>query len=341
MNQPILKVTKSADKFVLDASGVTPVALDEGEWTAVSLDSGRLLAVSKKSGSDLQKMQGFAKCSIDLLHDMILGICHRRWSGMITVDTGFGMKKLFFSQGNLIFASSSLIDDRLGEIIYRSGMITLDQLTDTAVKVDRSTKFGQVLLKERIFTNTDLWTALQNQVLEIFRSIFIMSEIFIEVSAGTPPTEVSFSESTVKLVDSVYSAGKQFRSFFSRLRAESVVKLLSNSVAGDIKSGTFFSDVINLVTKNERLQDLLESSKLTDMNTLWVLHKMTCMGIFAFDGISEPKSEFSDTAFSRMKSHIDSYSILLDYAKAAFISSKIDFPAFEIRKFALALNEPQ
>src|SRR5690606_26109535 len=98
--------------------------------------------------------------------------------------------------GDIVFAASNVIDDRLGEVIYRQAKITLDELTTSAALVSKKQKFGQVLLNNRVFTNRHLWDALKCQVAEIIRSVFMVSDVYVELKEGKglAPTEVIFED---------------------------------------------------------------------------------------------------------------------------------------------------
>ncbi len=341
MSENELAVERVGNTLKVSVANAETEGLDGGKWIAARLDSGRILMVSEQCGSKPLSAEGVAKCSSDVLHDMLLGLHHRRWSGAVSIDTGAGLKKLFFRNGNLTFASSTLIDDRLGEVIYRDAMITLDQLTNSAVQVDRATKFGQVLLRDSIFSNTDLWNALKNQVFEIFRSIFITSQVYLEISQASPPTEVSFEDDTAKLIESAYSSGRQFRAFFKRLQNTSKLSVLEGQRVNELKHGTFFSDMISLVRKHELVSDLLDISKLTDMNTLWVLHKMSCLGYVSFSQLKDLRNEPVDAGFATLRGKIDSFSMLQDFAMKGFSAAGIEYPVSCLQTFAWSLNEGQ
>ena len=91
---------------------------------------------------------------------------------MVSVRTHQADKTIYIHQGQIVFATSSLIDDRLGEVIYRRGLITLDQMTEASVKVTRKLKFGRVMIESNIFNCIDLWDGLKLQVLCIVQVYF-------------------------------------------------------------------------------------------------------------------------------------------------------------------------
>lgn len=333
-----LVVDRQPNQIVVSGPGLSD-SIDSGSWSVTRLDGGRLLLTSKNSGSTPEKAQVFGRCSIDVLNDLLVGLTKRHWTGMVLVDTGFGQKKIFFNHGRLCFAGSTLIDDRLGEVIYREEMITLDQLTNTAVQVDRSTKFGQVLLRDKVFSNTDLWNALKSQVQEIFSSIFLVSDVYVELLAGKPSTEVTFEEETERQIETAYCAGLQFRNFFKRLRRDAKVEVVEGDRVQSLPQGTFLSDMIQLARKHPSIGDLLDTSKLTDINTLWVLHRMSCLGYIQFSGLKDVSLPAADGLFTLVKSRLDAFELLTEIVLKAFSSEGVAYPLEELQKFAWSLNE--
>ncbi|MFM9785948.1 hypothetical protein, partial [Streptomyces scabiei] len=67
--------------------------------------------------------------------DFFLGLSASGFSGLLSVDTGYGIKRIFLEHGAVVFAGSNIIDDRLGEVMFREAKITLDALTDSATQV--------------------------------------------------------------------------------------------------------------------------------------------------------------------------------------------------------------
>lgn len=338
MSDGVLTVEFKDSQFVVAGASLTE-EIDRGSWSATKLDRGRVMLTSQESDSGLTQSQGFARCSINMLHDLLFGLNHRHWTGMVVVDTGFGQKKLYFNNGSLTFAGSSLMDDRLGEVIYREGMISLDQLTTSAVQVDRSTKFGQILLRERTFSNTELWNALKAQVREIFRSVFLVSEVYVEFGPGTPPTEVTFEEGTDVLIENAQCSGAQFRAFYGRLNGSTCVKVIEGERVKSISPGTFMADVIELTRQNESIEELLAKSKLTDMNTLWVLHRLSCLGYVSFSNLSPAKSTVSDPVITGLRGKLDAFSMLENMTIKAFTATQVAFPLPELQRFAWSLND--
>ncbi|MBI3391764.1 MAG: DnaJ domain-containing protein [Nitrospirae bacterium] len=115
------------------------------------------------------------------------------------VFRGAGAEKVvWLDEGMVVFATSNLGDDRLGEMLIRAGMITLDQY-DESVRLIKETgkKQGVVLVEMGALTPKDLFGGLKFQVREIVVSLFSWPEgraVFIPPAEGEmPPIRVHFS----------------------------------------------------------------------------------------------------------------------------------------------------
>lgn len=307
-------------------------------WRVGLVNENRVFAFRDLGDFHPEKSVGFAKCSADMVYDLCTGIIRRKWSGMIHVDTGFGNKKIYFKHGELVFASSDLMDDRLGEVIYRDSIISLDQLTKFAVQVDRNTKFGQVLLRSGTFSTTDLWYSLKAQVREIFRSIFLMDVCYVEVHSNESPMEVSFEDGTDLLLEAAFSFGAQFRSFSRRLNVDVRIHLGDPASISKSNLGTFVGDFIELCKDTPAIDEVLARSQLARINTLVCLHKLVAIGVLRLEGLSEINHSRSDTAFTNLRSAIDAYQMLHGAALQAFSVSGVAMPVQDLIGFGLALN---
>lgn len=330
-SKEILSVKSKADG--LSVSGLR-TGVDE-QWLAEPISRSRIIL--KREDSELSGDQdGFAYCGLDVFISTLFGFVKRQFSGAVSVDNGHNIKKLFFKDGRLVFASSNLIDDRLGEVIYRAGMITLEQMTEAAVQVNRTTKFGKVLIDSQEFSSADLWDALKLQISSIFQSIFFTDFIYyqIESGAGMAPTTVIFDEPMETFIENAASFGQMVRSFISRLRPESEAKLVLSS-ASKIEQGTFYGDMVEMIQQSPRVKDIIAKSKLTPLNTYAALLDLLNSRIIEVTALKEvvPGSSESSAEMREMKSLIDAYHVLLSAAKKAFEGERIPFPVNEIHIF--------
>ncbi|MCX6582637.1 MAG: DnaJ domain-containing protein [Candidatus Aminicenantes bacterium] len=86
-------------------------------------------------------------------------------------------KNLFFDEGNLIFAGTNVIEERLGEILFKIGKIDRSQFIGILEMLERKTeteKLGKLLVQKKILSQRDLFFALLYQLRTIATSIFTL-----------------------------------------------------------------------------------------------------------------------------------------------------------------------
>jgi len=94
-------------------------------------------------------------------------------TGTLLVRNGRYEKKVFFADGDAIFAGSNNPDDRLGEMLLKAGKITMEQL-DRSVEVLKETgkKQGAILVELGYLAPKELFWGVKYQVREIILGLF-------------------------------------------------------------------------------------------------------------------------------------------------------------------------
>ncbi len=82
-------------------------------------------------------------------------------------------KSLFFRDGQVVFASSSDPEDRLGPMLVARGFISSAELARCSRLVGSGLPLGQVLVGEGVLTSGQLYEAITGQVKEIFLGCFV------------------------------------------------------------------------------------------------------------------------------------------------------------------------
>ena len=106
------------------------------------------------------------------------------WTGKISVYAASCTRAVYLFEGQMVYASSDHVDDRMGSICYREGIISLETMMDVAVQVTEEMKFGQVCVAQKIFSYDELWFALQEQSAQILKSTFSYSRVTVLLESG-------------------------------------------------------------------------------------------------------------------------------------------------------------
>ena len=133
----------------------------------------------------------------------ILSMLHRSTkSGFLLFGFADHEKVVYLYRGEVVFASSNQGVDRLGECLFRSGILTLDQLRDAEKRWDPNSRLGKILVERGVLTPRELWDGVKLQVEEIVRSLFAYAEGSVYFWEGDvqPDNVVRLSLPTRKLI---------------------------------------------------------------------------------------------------------------------------------------------
>lgn len=95
-------------------------------------------------------------------------------SGELTVvGTNFN-KTLYFLEGSLVFARTEVIEERLGEILFKIGKINRPQFLsiNDLIRSNKNERLGKIMVQEQILSQRDLFFALIYQMRTIATSTF-------------------------------------------------------------------------------------------------------------------------------------------------------------------------
>ena len=101
--------------------------------------------------------------------------------------SGGARKALYVKDGRVVFASSNLPNDRLGEILIRDGKITVEEYEASIRAIHKGKRQGKALVEMGALSPKDLWEGVQFQVQEIVYSIFQWDEGSFHFEESTLP----------------------------------------------------------------------------------------------------------------------------------------------------------
>ena len=101
----------------------------------------------------------------------------RKESGAIIIQAGEIQKRVYLDGGSVIFATSNDRNDRLGEMLIRRGVISVQDFLRASFQVIPGKRFGTILIEMGLLTPEQLVWAVKEQVKEIIFSLF--GELFV------------------------------------------------------------------------------------------------------------------------------------------------------------------
>lgn len=125
-------------------------------------------------------------------------------SGALYVQGPTGTRRLFFAEGHYRGGMSDHKEDRLGEVLWRKGNISLDQLMIAAESITRERKIGRVLVDLGFIDVGELRPALREQAREVFEAACLEEVGRVTFRPGeVSPNPVTFLDEPEAMIDSV------------------------------------------------------------------------------------------------------------------------------------------
>lgn len=93
-------------------------------------------------------------------------------TGHLSFRKDDAQKSLYFQDGDLIFTKTNVPDERLGEILFHMGKISLEAYRTIPQLLRPDTRLGETLLQEKFVTQKDLHEGLVAQMTAISLSLF-------------------------------------------------------------------------------------------------------------------------------------------------------------------------
>jgi hypothetical protein len=116
--------------------------------------------------------------SAGALCEVLSFVAHTGWRGEFLVhdDLDGAVRSIFFEEGYVIAAQSTAINERLGEVLYRHGVLTREQVTACAdASADRSVRFGEAAVRLGLLRREDVFARMTRQTEEIFYGMLLVT----------------------------------------------------------------------------------------------------------------------------------------------------------------------
>jgi Domain of unknown function (DUF4388) len=177
-----------ADLLRVDATGtIHPVgktASQElrarmGEWRLIEGPKDVLLMRRVGGSGAVLKLMGEVRTP-GALCDIVAIIAQASFRGeLLILEEDQRSRSIYFDGGNVIGVATNVDDERLGETLYRFGVVTREQLQQTLEATKASGKrFGEAIMELEFVTAEELFPMMARQVEEVFYTV-------LQISSGT------------------------------------------------------------------------------------------------------------------------------------------------------------
>jgi hypothetical protein len=217
--------------------------------------------------------------------DTLIGLQRSTKTGILTVESGHILKRVYIRHGDIIFSTSNQDDDRLGDMLLKEGKITLEQYYRSVEIMQKSgQRQGTALVSSGFLKPQELVTVVRHQVEEIIMSLFALENGRFEFAEKTLPTEevITLRLSAAHLI---YHGIKKINSL-SHIKRElpSTNSLLCFSpdpldLFQDLRLDKAGKKLISLVDGKTSIEDLLAASRVGSFEALKTIYGLMRVGM--------------------------------------------------------------
>ncbi len=209
-----------------------------------------------------------------------------RQTGTLSLSRGEVRKRVFFREGEIIYATSNYDDDRLGEILVKVGKITVEQY-DRSVALLKETgkQQGAILVELGYLTPKDLFQGLRLQIAEIAKGIFLWEEGEYNFFQGELSTDVLTIPVPFRrlLVEGIRTV-QDFTRFRQGLpKPESLLRRTNASRAEEYPLEETEQRILAHAGDGKTLREVCSASGLTDYEAYRALYLLMHLGCIEAD----------------------------------------------------------
>ena len=250
--------------------------------------------------------------------DILQHLRQSQATGILTLVAGGARKALYLKDGRVVFASSNLPNDRLGEILLREGKITVEEYEASIKAITKGKRQGKVLVEMGALSPKDLWEGVQFQVKEIVYTVFQWDEGQFHFEESTLPEKERI---TVDLdIQDLILAGLRRVDAGGRLQSrypetDSVLERALPDVPSPLEP--YETHVLRLIDGERSVLDICRESEIGDNETMKVLYALVATGVARVKGkkVVTLDQDFVpvDTIYSVLDSFNQMYSHIFKY----------------------------
>jgi hypothetical protein len=233
------------------------------------------------------------------LHNILMYLHSHKKTGTLTVKTPMFIKKIYIDKGEVIFASSTCKDERLGEVLLRAGRITLEQYEES-VRVLKMTgkKQGTILVELGYLTPKDLFWGVKYQVEEIIYSLFPLEYAEYEFAGGEAPQK-DILVLKIQLGSLIYEGLRRIDNF-TRIKSEMPdlryplsISIGTSSLFEGIELSPMQKSILSLVDGKRSTIELVDHAcaEAKPLEVLKNLYILWFMGILEKNGLTREEKE--------------------------------------------------
>ncbi len=251
-----------------------------------------------------------------------------RRNGLLLLIADPAQKSVYFRRGEIVFAGSNLPEERLGQVLYRTGKLSREALDEAEQHVQPGKRFGAMLLERKLIDSSALLWGVKYQIEEIIYSVFRLSggSFFFFDGDFAEDELAQFSIDTNNVLMEGYQRVDELGLIGEHIRGHGTV-LRPTGRNIEAKLSDRLVRVLALVDGRATVEDLVRATGWGEFNTFKLLYKLLKAGLVEVQNEPAPRPAKEDSAsaaemglLARIETYNRAFLLLRDVLRAKAVS---------------------
>lgn len=245
------------------------------------------------------------------LSDILLDLQRSEKNGILEIRNGPISKRVYIRDGDMIFATSNLEEDRLGNMLLRNGNITTEQYNQSiATMKETGKRHGTVLVELGFLKPNDLIWAVRHQVEEIIESLFQFEQgDFTFLEGPLHSQEVIMLK--LSAANLIYNGIKRIQNLlhiYNVMPPQHIIPSYSTDpmdLFQDINLKDTDKEILSLVDGKRTLREIFSLSPLDYFQTMRILYALFSIRLIEIKEEESPEEKPIKDIFEEPKVEVD------------------------------------
>lgn len=241
-----------------------------------------------------------------------------RKTGVLSFKKDRIRKSLYLKDGNVIFATSNVPEERLGDLLLSWQRISKGDYDRSVSMLDTKKRQGKILIEIGAISPKQLWEGVQDQIRQIVYSLFNWESAFFFFSEGELPSkenitaDVSISELIIEGIRRIREPGVLLAKFPSR---DVLLGRMDFGLKERVKLESFEKHVLDLIDGQRTVSDICRDSEIGELETIKVLYMLVSIGYIKVKGTRQESESTAveEVSASEIQGIIANYNRMFSY----------------------------
>ncbi len=263
-------------------------------------------------------------------------------SGILTFRQERMKKSLHIKEGNVIFASSNLPAERLGDLLLSWGMIEKDHFQQSVALLTLKKRQGRILVEMGAITPKQLWDGVQNQIRHIVYSLFNWDHGVFYFAEGDLPSHENIT-ADVGITDLVVEGIRRIKNVsavHNRFSSPNIILMRTDSTQLEqIALESFEIHVLGLVNGKRTFQEICRDSEIGEPETMKVLYMLLSIGYIRVQGSMNETPKQKELSKDEADGIIGNYNRMYSYLYRYMMREVGPITEHVLNKYLMDLKE--